>query len=66
MKGKIKITVAVEENSINPPIKRELTIEENNTFETIDEWVNTFKAILYWESFSPVLINEIFGEEDKQ
>jgi len=30
----------------------------------IDDWVNVFKTIMFWLSFTPESIKVMFGEED--
>jgi len=64
MRGKIKITVECTDESRIFPITNKFCIESDNTFETIHEWLNTFKTILYSQGFSDKLIEEYLGEKE--
>ena len=63
MKGNIKIKVEVTNKCGAFPITETFTIERDNTYETLDDWVDVFKKILYNAGFPPETINEVFGEE---
>lgn len=60
MKGYIKITIEEQDETGAFPIKNTYIIHRDNTFESIEEWVDVFKKILYLTNYSSELIEEIF------
>jgi len=66
LKGSIKISVETTEGTGAFPVTRKYTFEQDNTLESIDEWIEIFKQILYCETFSSDLIEEIFNGYTKK
>ena len=65
MKGHIEIKVTETDEVGAFPIVRSFTIERDNTFESINEWVDAFKSILYAMTFAPETIDGIFNNPDE-
>ena len=63
MKGHISIKVDERNDCGNFPVTNTITIERDNTYEDITEWVETFKRILSAMGFQPETIKEVFNEE---
>ena len=64
MRGNIKITVEVTDDLGAFPITETYSIGRDNTYETLDEWVEVFKKVLYIVGFAEGSIREVFeGEE---
>ena len=64
MKGNTKITLEIQDESGAFAITETYTIARDNTYESVDEWVDVFKKILYLVGFDPVTINEVFEVQD--
>lgn len=64
MKGSIVITIKETNECGHFPLTSVHTIERDNTFESIEDWVDIFKKILYMQGFCEKTINEIFNEEE--
>ena len=62
MKGNIKITIEETNDTGTFPVKETFTIERDNTYEVLDDWISVFKKILYCQGFHENLINDIFPE----
>ncbi len=62
MKGHISIKVTELDETGNFPVTNTITIERDNTFEGIEEWVETFKKILAAMGFQQETIMEVFNE----
>ena len=58
MKGHIKIIVEEIDECGNFPIKKTFTVEEDNTWESVEDWVNAFRSILFMQGFCPDTVNE--------
>ena len=63
MKGHISIKVTEVTETSNFPVTNTITIERDNTFEGVEEWVEAFKKILAAMGFMPETIVEVFSEE---
>ena len=64
MKGHISIKVTEVTKTGNFPVTNTITIERDNTYEGVEEWVETFKKILAAMGFHADTIAEVFGEEE--
>ena len=62
MKGHISIKVTEVTETGNFPVTNTITIERDNTFEGVEEWVEAFKKILAVMGFQSETIAEVFGE----
>jgi hypothetical protein len=65
MKGEIKIEIKVTDECGAFPITKTFTITQDNTYESIEEWIEVFKQILYVQGFQPETIKEIFKEGEE-
>ena len=65
MKGHNKIEVKITSDCGGFPITETYTIERDNTYEGLDDWVDVFKKILYLVGFHPDTIREAFNEEEE-
>ena len=63
MKGHISIKVTEVTATGVFPVTNTITIERDNTFEGIDEWVEAFKKILAAMGFHEEIIEGVFGED---
>ena len=63
MKGNVKITVEIRDEVGVFPLTTKYTIERDNTYETLDEWMETFKGLLYSVGFHPDSVKNYFIEE---
>jgi len=63
MKGNIKIVVESTDEFGSFPVTEKITLERNNTYESLEEWVYVFKKILYCAGFSEELVSGVFNEE---
>jgi len=63
MKGKIEVIVKVTDETRSFPITEEFNYKRDNTFESVEEWLELFKNILYNNGFN--WIKEI-NVEDKE
>ena len=64
MKGHISIKVDERNECGNFPVTNTITIERDNTFEGVEEWIEAFKKILMAMGFQEDTIKEVFGEEN--
>jgi hypothetical protein len=48
----------------NTEIEEELTLK-CNWDSNIQDWIASFKTILFWATFDPETIKEAFGEEEE-
>ena len=65
MKGHISIIVKETNECGKFPVVNSITIERDNTFEGIEEWVEAFKKILFAMGFHPDTIKEAFYDEEE-
>ena len=63
MKGNIRFTIEIKDETGNFPVTETFTIEQDNTYEDIYEWIEAFKKILYCAGFGEGIIEEVFGEK---
>jgi hypothetical protein len=63
MKGHISIKVTEVTETGNFPVTNTITIERDNTYEGVEEWVEAFKKILAAMGFQQETISEVFGED---
>jgi hypothetical protein len=64
MKGHISIAVKETNDCGSFPVINSITIERDNTYEGIEEWVEAFKKILFAMGFQEETVREAFGEEN--
>jgi len=64
MKGNIKITVEVKDEVGSFPITETFTIERDNTYESIEDWIEVFKKMLYNTGFTEERIERVFDGEE--
>ena len=64
MKGKFAIKITQTNETWTFPRTKSFAIEEDNVPESIDEIIWYFKVILYFMSYTPKQINDIFGEDN--
>ena len=62
MTGSIKITVTEVTESGNFPLTKTFTIEEDNTPESIEWWIEQFRAILLVQGFHYGSVNEFIPD----
>ena len=63
MKGNVKIMVEIKDETGRFPITEACIISRDNTYETIEEWIDVFKRILLFQGFHSETIKEAFSEE---
>ena len=61
MKGRVLVTINIT-HEIPHRVTETYSIGQDNTYETIDDWINMFKKILYCLEFHPDTIEEAFNE----
>ena len=64
MKGKVRIAIETTNECGEFPITEGYVISRDNTYESIDDWVDVFKKILHLQGFHPEPIKEAFAEEE--
>jgi len=64
MKGNIEITIRVTDATGTFPITNTFTLTCDNTYESIDEWIDVFRKILFVNGFEQATIDEVFGVDD--
>ena len=64
MRGNVKLTLEITNAMGTFPITETFTIEQNNTYESFDEWIEAFKKILYFAGFNEAQMLEVFNEEE--
>jgi hypothetical protein len=62
MKGSIKITVTEVTEHSHFPLTKTFTIEEDNTPESIEWWIEQFRAILLVQGFHYGSVNEFIPD----
>ena len=62
MKGHIKITVTEVDECGNFPLTKTFTIEEDNTPESIEWWIEAFRSILLVQGFHYGSVNEFLPD----
>lgn len=62
MKGSIKITVEEVDSYGSFPITKTFTISEDNTPESIEWWIEQFRAILLVQGFHYGSVNEFIPD----
>ena len=62
MKGSIKITVTEVTEHNHFPITKSFTIEEDNTWEGVEGWINAFRSILFVQGFHHDTVNEFIPD----
>ena len=62
MKGSVKITVTEVYEGGNFPLTKTFTIEEDNTPESIEWWIEQFRAILLVQGFHYGTVNEFIPD----
>lgn len=65
MKGNIKITVEQTDDTGTFPITETYMIGRDNTYESIEEWIDVFKKIMFVVGFHPGTIEKAFGDEEE-
>ena len=65
MKGKMRVSVEVTNDSRYFPITDKWVFETDNTFEDVDDWIDLFEKILYAQGFAPykLIIDDEIDEE---
>ena len=63
MIGKIKVKVEVT-NEDRFPVTNSWEFTQDNTFESLEEWIDVFQKILYTQGFAPYKLT--IDKEDKE
>jgi len=62
MKGNIKVTVTEVTEHQHFPITKTFSIEQDNTWEGVEDWIEAFRAILLVQGFHYGTVNEFIPD----
>ena len=64
MKGKTKIEISITDDMGQFPITRKYIFDQDNTLETIGEWISTIRGLLLSVGFSEAIVDSYIELED--
>jgi hypothetical protein len=65
MKGNTKLTIEIKDDCGSFPVTETYTLGRDNTYESIEDWVDVFKKVLYLVGYHPETIKEVFNDDDR-